>query len=93
MPTLLAEDYSFISRAILTIYLVASLHVMLVSYQLFIESKDLSSDIPEMAVSSNMRRYFSLLREPAGDQDESGELLIEVLLRLPLGCSITRLRG
>ena len=33
LQVLLAEDYSFISRVILAIYLAASLHVMLVSYR------------------------------------------------------------
>lgn len=79
LPTLLAEDYSFISRAILVIYLAASLHVMLVSYQLSIESNDLNSDARDGAASSHVGRYFSMLREPGEDQEESGELLIEVL--------------
>ncbi len=79
LPTLLAEDYSFISRAILVIYLAASLHVMLVSYRLSIESNDLTSDAPDAALSSHVRRYFSLLRQPQGEQGEPGELLIEVL--------------
>lgn len=79
LPTLLAEDYSFISRAILVIYLAASLHVMRVSYQLSIESRDLVSERSDPAGNSNVRRYFSLLRQPASEQEESGELLIEVL--------------
>lgn len=79
LPTLLAEDYSFISRAILVIYLAASLHVMRVSYQLSIESRDLVSECSEPAGNSNVGRYFSLLRQPAAEQEESGELLIEVL--------------
>ena len=43
LQVLLAEDYSFISRVILAIYLAASLHVMLVSYYLSIESNDLNA--------------------------------------------------
>ena len=79
LPALLAEDYSFISRAILGIYLCASLHVMLVSYHLSIEVNDLNKDAQDRPTGSNVRRYFSLLRTADGNQEESGELLIEVL--------------
>jgi hypothetical protein len=79
LPTLLAEDYSFISRAILIIYLGASLHVMLVSYYLSNEHKDLGSGASDLASGSNVARYFKLLREPPGERDEPGELLIDVL--------------
>jgi len=79
LPALLAEDYSFISRAILLIYLGASLHVILVSYYLSIEGNDLNTGAPDQATGSNVQRYFSLLRTADGDQEESGELLIEVL--------------
>jgi len=79
LPTLLAEDYSFISRVILVIYLGASLHVMLVSYTLSNEHNDLGSGAPGRAGGSNVARFFALLREPAGARDESAELLIDVL--------------
>ena len=79
LPTLLAEDYSFISRVILVIYLGASLHVMLVSYYLSIESNDLNGGFPRRSTGSSVARYFSLLGEPSGESDESGELLIDVL--------------
>ena len=52
LPTLLAEDYSFISRVILAIYLGASLHVMLVSYYLSLESNDLNADTPKQLAGS-----------------------------------------
>jgi hypothetical protein len=79
LPALLAEDYSFISRVILVIYLGASLHVMLVSYYLSLEGNDLNTDALDQAAGGNVQRYFSLLRTAARDQDESGELLIDVL--------------
>jgi hypothetical protein len=79
LQVLLAEDYSFISRAILGIYLVASLHVMLVSYYLSIESNDLNANTSTGRLRSNVQRYFSLLRQPSSESDDSSEMLIEVL--------------
>ena len=79
LPALLAEDYSFISRGILVIYLCASLHVMLVSYTLSIEGNDLNQGAGDRTTGSHVQRYFSLLRGADGDQEETGELLIDVL--------------
>ncbi|MDH3447733.1 MAG: MotA/TolQ/ExbB proton channel family protein [Gammaproteobacteria bacterium] len=79
LQTLLAEDYSFISRAILAIYLLASLHVMLVAYYLSVEGRDLLAGARGQVSRSNVQRYFALLRAPSSDGDESGDLLIEVL--------------
>ncbi len=79
LPTLLAEDYSFVSRAILSIYLFASLHVMLVSYRLSTEIRDVNIEVSMQPYSGHVQRYFSLLRNPASDSDKSPELLIEVL--------------
>jgi len=79
LPALLAEDYSFISRAILVLYLGASLHVLLVSYYLSLEGNDLNSNVPRRATKSNVQRYFSLLHGANGGREESGELLIDVL--------------
>jgi len=80
LPALLAEDYSFISRVILALYLAASLHVMLVSYYLSLEGNDLNPDAPQRSTSSHVQRYFSLLRSANGEREEaSGELLIDVL--------------
>ena len=79
LQVLLAEDYSFISRVILGIYLVASLHVMLVSYYLSIESKDLNAGTSAGKLRSNVQRYFSLLQQPSNESDDSSEMLIEVL--------------
>lgn len=79
LQVLLAQDYSFISRVILGIYLVASLHVMLVSYHLSIESNDLSVGKSAGKQRSNVQRYFSLLQRPSSESDDSSEMLIEVL--------------
>lgn len=79
LPTLLAEDYSFVSRAILSIYLFASLHLMLVSYRLSIEIRDVNTEASIERSGGNVQRYFSLLRNPASDSDKSPELLIDVL--------------
>ncbi len=79
LQVLLAEDYSFISRVILGIYLVASLHVMLVSYYLSIECNDLNADTSAGKLRSNVRRYFSLLKQPGSKGDDSSEMLIDVL--------------
>ena len=58
LPTLLAEDYSFVSRVILSIYLFASLHVMLVSYRLSIEIRDVSAETSVRPGGGNVHRYF-----------------------------------
>jgi hypothetical protein len=79
LQVLLAEDYSFISRVILGIYLVASLHVMLVSYYLSIESNDLNAGTSAGKLRGNVQRYFSLLQQPSNESDDSSEMLIEVL--------------
>ncbi len=79
LQTLLADDYSFISRAILAIYLIASLHVMLVSYLLSIESNELSAAGTGSRIRSHVRRYFAMLQQPSNENDESGEILIDVL--------------
>ena len=79
LPTLLAEDYSFVSRAILVIYLGASLHIMLVARRLSIEINALDGGAAEAFAGSHVRLYFSLLRHSGTDTDEAGNLLIEVL--------------
>jgi len=79
LPTLLAEDYSFVSRVILSIYLFASLHLVLVSYRLSIELRDVNTEASIERSGGNVQRYFSLLRNPASDSDKSPELLIDVL--------------
>ncbi len=79
LQSLLAQDYSFISRVILTIYAVASLHVLLVSYYLSLENRDLRLPGEDARGRGHVRRYFALLREPAEDGDDSGNLLIDVL--------------
>ncbi|TNF88866.1 MAG: hypothetical protein EP300_06835 [Gammaproteobacteria bacterium] len=79
LPTLLAEDYSFVSRAILVIYLGASLHVMLVAYYLSLEINALNGSAGEGSAASHVQSYFSLLRQPVTEPDESSELLIDVL--------------
>ena len=78
LPTLLAEDYSFVSRAILGIYLGASLHIMLVARRLSIEINALGGGAEGYA-GSHVHLYFSLLRQSSADTDESGNLLIDVL--------------
>jgi biopolymer transport protein ExbB/TolQ len=79
LPTLLAEDYSFISRAVLSIYLLASLHVMLVAYHFSIENREVNADASTRPCGSNVQHYLSQLHKPASDSDTSPELLIEVL--------------
>lgn len=79
LQILLAEDYSLISRVILSIYLLASLHVMLVSYFLSIESNDLNGNARYRSAGSHVQRYFSLLQDSVSDSEESGDLLIDVL--------------
>ena len=79
LPALLIEDYSFISRAILVIYLGASLHVMLVAYYLSLEINALNGSAGEGSAASHVRSYFSLLRQPVAEPDESSEMLIDVL--------------
>ncbi len=79
LQTMLTEDYSFISRVIMVIYLLASLHVVRVSYSLSIEINSLAANIPGDATGSHIQRYFSRLRKPDDEHDESGEVLIDVL--------------
>ena len=78
LQLLLAEDYSFISRVILAIYTAASLHILLVAYQLSLENRALSAPGATPG-DSYVQRYFALLRAPADEADESGKLLIDVL--------------
>ena len=79
LPTLLAEDYSFVSRAILIIYLGASLHIMFVAWRLSIEINSLDAEVAEDTAGSHVGLYFSLLRQSSTELDESGNLLIDVL--------------
>jgi len=79
LAVLLAEDYSFISRVILAIYLGASLHVMAVAYRLSIEIDSLDGAASAAHPGSHVQQYFALLGQPADDAEETGELLIEVL--------------
>ena len=79
LPTLLAEDYSFVSRAILVIYLGASLHIMLVARRISIELNALKDGAAADIAGSHVKLYFSLLRQSGADADESGNLLIDVL--------------
>ena len=78
LQTLLAEDYSFVSRIILLIYGLASLHVLLSSYRISLEIHDLMTLGNGSSRGRHVARYFRLLREP-DSTDEPGELLIEVL--------------
>ena len=79
LPTLLAEDYSFVSRAILVIYLGASLHIMFVARRLSIEINTLNGATTEGSAGSHVQRYFLLLRQSSAEEDESGNILIDVL--------------
>lgn len=78
LQTLLAEDYSFVSRAILAIYALASLHVLLSAYRISLEIHDLATFEDRAARGRHVVRYFRQLREPVS-ADEPGELLIDVL--------------
>ncbi len=79
LQSLLARDYSFISRVILAIYAGASLHVLLVSYYLSLENRDLRLPAGSPRGRGHVRRYFAMLRQPADDSEDSGNLLIDVL--------------
>ncbi len=79
LQTLLVEDYSFISRAILVIYLGASLQVMFVALQLSHEFNAARGDGNGRRRGEHVQRYFTMLREAAGEPEERGELLINVL--------------
>ena len=78
LQILLAEDYSFVSRVILAIYGLASLHVLLSSYRISLEIHDLANQEGDTTRGRHVARYFRLLREPDA-ADEPGELLIDVL--------------
>lgn len=81
---LLTEDRSFVSRAILVIYLLASLHVLLAAYWLsreglgFEETLVLEKEMPG-AAGSHVQHYFTLLRQAPAEPDEAGELLLNAL--------------
>ena len=79
LQNLLAADYSFVSRVILVIYLLASLHVMLVSYQLSLENNELNAGSGDTRAGRHVRRYFSLLRNPSSEPEAADDMLIEVL--------------
>ncbi len=77
LQVLLAEDYSFISRVILAIYAVSSLHAVLVSYYLSLETMGLGES--GGGAASHVSRYFALLQAPANETDDSGEILLQAL--------------
>jgi hypothetical protein len=78
LPVLFVEDYSFISRGILFLYLLASLHVVWIANRLSLEF-DYTDDAHPRA-DGHVRRYFSLLREAPPDQGgESEQLLLAAL--------------
>ena len=69
LQSLFIEDYSFISRAILMLYLFASLHVVWISYRLSTEFN--YSAAANDQTEGHVRRYFSLLR--TSDTDSAVE--------------------
>ena len=75
---LLAEDYSFISRAILVIYVVASLHAILAAYFVSLEILGLNDETGR-AEKTQVRHYFALLHQPRDSGEESDSMLIQAL--------------
>jgi hypothetical protein len=78
LAKLFIEDRSYISRLILVIYLLASLHILLVAYYLSRETIGLGDETPG-ASGSHVRHYFTLLRQPSAETDETGKLLLDAL--------------
>ena len=78
LAKLFLEDRSFLSRLILSIYLLASLHILLVAYLLSRETLGLDRQTPG-AAGTHVRQYFTLLRQPSSEADESGNLLLDAL--------------
>ncbi len=78
LQRLLAEDYSFISRVILGIYALASLHLLLVALRLSREFDAVGRNDGD-GERGHVPRYYSLLRQGGGATDENGELLLDVL--------------
>ena len=78
LPILLAEDVSYLSRLILAIYGLASLHVLVVAYRLSQEALDLTAAGSGGRVGGDVARYFTMLGEAARDRDGS-ELLLDTL--------------
>ena len=78
LSRLFIEDRSYVSRAILMIYLFASLHILLVAYLLSRESLGFDDGEPG-ASGSHVRHYFTMLRQPGEEQEENGKLLLDVL--------------
>ena len=78
LALLFIEDRSYLSRLILSIYGFASLHILLVAYLLSRETLGLDHDAPG-AAGSHVRQYFTLLRQPSDDSDETGNMLLDAL--------------
>jgi hypothetical protein len=78
LALLFTEDRSYLSRLILSIYGLASLHILLVAYLLSRETLGLDHDTPG-AAGSHVRQYFMLLRQPSDDSDETGNMLLDAL--------------
>jgi hypothetical protein len=78
LPKLFIEDRSYVSRLILVIYLLASSHILLVAFLLSRETLGIEGETPG-ASGSYVRHYFTLLRQPSDEPDETGKLLLDAL--------------
>ena len=75
LAVLLETDVSFVSRVILGIYALASLHVLLVAHRLSVEARDLG----RATAGGQVGRYFTLLARGDAPREGGDELLIEAL--------------
>ena len=83
LQTLLIEDISYVSRAILAIYALASLHTLFAAYRISLEIHDLARGAAGGPGRGRfVRQYLRLLGEPDAAREagaEPGGLLIEAL--------------
>ena len=82
LQVLLVEDISFVSRAILAIYALASLHTLFAAWRISLEIRDLAGGAAGSGRGRFVRQYFRLLGEPDPAREagaEPGGLLIEAL--------------
>ncbi|MEM7562661.1 MAG: MotA/TolQ/ExbB proton channel family protein [Pseudomonadota bacterium] len=79
LQNLIQHDLSYLTRIILGIYLLASLHALRVAYHLSVESLQLSKADMQQDIEGHVGRYWSLLQTATDDREQSPKLLLQVL--------------
>ena len=78
LARLFAEDRSYLSRLILAIYLLASLHILLVAWLLSRETLGLDRE-RNGGYDSHVNKYFKLLNQVSDNKGETDSILLDAL--------------